>query len=426
MVKKKRREGTCGECPATQSVTWYNSKTKPGTKLCDTCYNKERKKLAKSRTDIKCTKCSSKRSNVWHNVKTMSGKKICDKCYRKERYHKRRVVRTKSITDKKCAICSSTQTRIWYDSKTSPGTKLCKKCYYVERATLLFRYCVECGHEKSYEVVCVKHKTLDGRKGFACRPCVERKCVVCQAEGNRSTISVAFQGGYACPSCVADRKCVVCQAEGNRSTISVAFQGGYACPSCVADRKCVVCQAEGNRSMISVAFQGGYACPSCVFRTCSICDKRGNYDQVCRLHPDGDGHCHNTYSCYGLHKFADPRGCGLCGGLVYEIQKTPEQVLEIVRSRGTEAGYNRGIANGSIVKLDRPVCAECMDDEILEKAETLENEISIERFKSLPEDVQSARVKALLACFDKLNLSMSPPSTLDLSFESDCEESERY
>ena len=364
MVKKKRREGTCGECPATQSVTWYNSKTKPGTKLCDTCYNKERKKLAKSRTDIKCTKCSSKRSNVWHNVKTMSGKKICDKCYRKERYHKRRVVRTKSITDKKCAICSSTQTRIWYDSKTSPGTKLCKKCYYVERATLLFRYCVECGHEKSYEVVCVKHKTLDGRKGFACRPCVERKCVVCQAEGNRSTISVAFQGGYACPSCV--------------------------------------------------------------FRTCSICDKRGNYDQVCRLHPDGDGHCHNTYSCYGLHKFADPRGCGLCGGLVYEIQKTPEQVLEIVRSRGTEAGYNRGIANGSIVKLDRPVCAECMDDEILEKAETLENEISIERFKSLPEDVQSARVKALLACFDKLNLSMSPPSTLDLSFESDCEESERY
>jgi len=395
MVKKKRREGTCGECPATQSVTWYNSKTKPGTKLCDTCYNKERKKLAKSRTDIKCTKCSSKRSNVWHNVKTMSGKKICDKCYRKERYHKRRVVRTKSITDKKCAICSSTQTRIWYDSKTSPGTKLCKKCYYVERATLLFRYCVECGHEKSYEVVCVKHKTLDGRKGFACRPCVERKCVVCQAEGNRSTISVAFQGGYACPSCVADRKCVVCQA-------------------------------EGNRSMISVAFQGGYACPSCVFRTCSICDKRGNYDQVCRLHPDGDGHCHNTYSCYGLHKFADPRGCGLCGGLVYEIQKTPEQVLEIVRSRGTEAGYNRGIANGSIVKLDRPVCAECMDDEILEKAETLENEISIERFKSLPEDVQSARVKALLACFDKLNLSMSPPSTLDLSFESDCEESERY
>ena len=395
MVKKKRREGTCGECPATQSVTWYNSKTKPGTKLCDTCYNKERKKLAKSRTDIKCTKCSSKRSNVWHNVKTMSGKKICDKCYRKERYHKRRVVRTKSITDKKCAICSSTQTRIWYDSKTSPGTKLCKKCYYVERATLLFRYCVECGHEKSYEVVCVKHKTLDGRKGFACRPCVERKCVVCQAEGNRSTISVAFQGGYACPSCVADRKCIVCQA-------------------------------EGNRSMISVAFQGGYACPSCVFRTCSICDKRGNYDQVCRLHPDGDGHCHNTYSCYGLHKFADPRGCGLCGGLVYEIQKTPEQVLEIVRSRGTEAGYNRGIANGSIVKLDRPVCAECMDDEILEKAETLENEISIERFKSLPEDVQSARVKALLACFDKLNLSMSPPSTLDLSFESDCEESERY
>ena len=166
-----------------------------------------------------------------------------------------------------------------------------------------------------------------------------------------------------------------------------------------------------------------------LFRVCCICDKRGNYNQVYRLHPDGIGHCHNTYSCYGLHKFAHPLGCGLCGGLVYEIQKTPEQVLEIVRSQGNEAGYKRGIANGSIVKLDRPVCADCMDDEILEKAETLQENIHAENFRALPKGEQDARMTVLINGLSHLKLfCKSPLSTLQFSFEdeSDCSEDERY
>jgi len=119
----------------------------------------------------------------------------------------------------------------------------------------------------------------------------------------------------------------------------------------------------------------------------------------------------------------------LCGGLVYEIQKTPEQVLEIVRSQGNEAGYKRGIENGSIVKLDRPVCADCMDDEILEKAETLQENIHAENFRALPKGEQDARMTVLINGLSHLKLfCKSPLSTLQFSFEdeSDCSEDERY
>jgi hypothetical protein len=142
------------------------------------------------------------------------------------------------------------------------------------------------------------------------------------------------------------------------------------------------------------------------------------------VHPDGGGHCHNTLSCYGMHKFADLRGCGLCGVLVYETQKTPEEVLENVRRRGTEDGLKRGVENGSIVMPDRPVCDPCMDDVILEKAETLQKEIHVENFLALPTEVQKARVKALVTFLERLNFS----SPADLSYESDndCSESECY
>jgi len=197
--------------------------------------------------------------------------------------------------------------------------------------------------------------------------------------------------------------------------------GACACGACDGE----MCTKENSR----LNDEGKPVLRLHLFRVCCICDKRGNYNQVCRSHPDGVGHCHNTYSCYGLHKFADPLGCGLCGGLVYEIQKTPEQVLEIVKSQGNEAGYKRGIANGSIVKLDRPVCADCMDDEILEKAETLQENIHAENFRALPKEEQDARMTALINGLSHLKLfCKSPPSTLQFSFEdeSDCSEDERY
>ena len=194
----------------------------------------------------------------------------------------------------------------------------------------------------------------------------------------------------------------------------------------------VVCEFErgggtrtGTLSTVKAkTVDGKRAHPQCVHRTCVICDKLGNYAQVCRVHPDGGGHCHDTLSCYGMHKFADGRGCGLCGALVYETQTTPEEVLENVRRRGTEDGLKRGVENRSIEMPDRPVCDPCMDDVILEKAETLQKEIHVENFLALPTEVQKARVKALVTWLESLNFS----SPADLSFESDndCSESECY
>jgi hypothetical protein len=234
---------------------------------------------------------------------------------------------------------------------------------------------------------------------------------------------------------------VVCEVErgggtrtGTLSTVKAkTVDGKPAHPQCVlAECEAVVCEVErgggtrkGTLSTVDAkTVDGKPAHRRCVHRTCVICDKPGNYKQVCRVHPDGGGYCHNTLSCYGMHKFADLRGCGLCGVLVYETQKTPEEVVENVRRRGTEDGLKRGVENGSIEMPDRPVCDPCMDDVILEKAETLQKEIHVENFLALPTEVQKARVKALVTWLESLNFS----SPADLSYESDndCSESECY
>ena len=268
--------------------------------------------------------------------------------------------------------------------------------------------------------------------------CACRKCEEGEGEGEKCTkknsrlndegkpvLRSHFEvGACACGECDGE-KCTKSNSTLNdegKPVLHAHFEvGACACGECDGE----MCTKANSR----LNDEGKPVLRSHLFRVCCICDKRGNYNQVCRSHPDGVGHCHNTYSCYGLHKFADPLGCGLCGGLVYEIQKTPEQVLEIVKSQGNEAGYKRGIANGSIVKLDRPVCADCMDDEILEKAETLQENIHAENFRALPKEEQDARMTALINGLSHLKLfCKSPPSTLQFSFEdeSDCSEDERY
>jgi len=280
----------------------------------------------------------------------------------------------------------------------------------------------------------------------------EVKCeaVVCEFErgggtrtGTLSTVDAkTVDGKPAHRQCVpAECKAVVCEFErgggtrtGTLSTVDAkTVDGKPAHRQCVpAECEAVVCEFErgggtrtGTLSTVKAkTVDGKRAHPQCVHRTCVICDKLGNYAQVCRVHPDGGGHCHDTLSCYGMHKFADGRGCGLCGALVYETQTTPEEVLENVRRRGTEDGLKRGVENRSIEMPDRPVCDPCMDDVILEKAETLQKEIHVENFLALPTEVQKARVKALVTWLESLNFS----SPADLSFESDndCSESECY
>jgi len=296
----------------------------------------------------------------------------------------------------------------------------------------------------------VKAKTVDGKPAHPqCVP-AECKAVVCEFErgggtrtGTLSTVKAkTVDGKPAHPQCVpAECKAVVCEFErgggtrtGTLSTVDAkTVDGKPAHRQCVpAECEAVVCEFErgggtrtGTLSTVKAkTVDGKRAHPQCVHRTCVICDKLGNYAQVCRVHPDGGGHCHDTLSCYGMHKFADGRGCGLCGALVYETQTTPEEVLENVRRRGTEDGLKRGVENRSIEMPDRPVCDPCMDDVILEKAETLQKEIHVENFLALPTEVQKARVKALVTWLESLNFS----SPADLSFESDndCSESECY
>jgi len=296
----------------------------------------------------------------------------------------------------------------------------------------------------------VDAKTVDGKPAH--RQCVPAECkaVVCEFErgggtrtGTLSTVKAkTVDGKPAHPQCVpAECKAVVCEFErgggtrtGTLSTVDAkTVDGKPAHRQCVpAECEAVVCEFErgggtrtGTLSTVKAkTVDGKRAHPQCVHRTCVICDKLGNYAQVCRVHPDGGGHCHDTLSCYGMHKFADGRGCGLCGALVYETQTTPEEVLENVRRRGTEDGLKRGVENRSIEMPDRPVCDPCMDDVILEKAETLQKEIHVENFLALPTEVQKARVKALVTWLESLNFS----SPADLSFESDndCSESECY
>jgi len=335
------------------------------------------------------------------------------------------------------------------DAKTVDGKPAHRQCVPAECKAVVCEF-ERGGGTRTGTLSTVDAKTVDGKPAH--RQCVPAECkaVVCEFErgggtrtGTLKTVNAqTVDGKRAHPQCVpAECKTVVCEFErgggtrtGTLSTVDAkTVDGKPAHRQCVpAECEAVVCEFErgggtrtGTLSTVKAkTVDGKRAHPQCVHRTCVICDKLGNYAQVCRVHPDGGGHCHDTLSCYGMHKFADGRGCGLCGALVYETQTTPEEVLENVRRRGTEDGLKRGVENRSIEMPDRPVCDPCMDDVILEKAETLQKEIHVENFLALPTEVQKARVKALVTWLESLNFS----SPADLSFESDndCSESECY
>ena len=335
------------------------------------------------------------------------------------------------------------------DAKTVDGKPAHRQCVPAECKAVVCEF-ERGGGTRTGTLKTVNAQTVDGKRAHPqCVP-AECKAVVCEFErgggtrtGTLSTVKAkTVDGKPAHPQCVpAECKAVVCEFErgggtrtGTLSTVDAkTVDGKPAHRQCVpAECEAVVCEFErgggtrtGTLSTVKAkTVDGKRAHPQCVHRTCVICDKLGNYAQVCRVHPDGGGHCHDTLSCYGMHKFADGRGCGLCGALVYETQTTPEEVLENVRRRGTEDGLKRGVENRSIEMPDRPVCDPCMDDVILEKAETLQKEIHVENFLALPTEVQKARVKALVTWLESLNFS----SPADLSFESDndCSESECY
>jgi hypothetical protein len=263
----------------------------------------------------------------------------------------------------------------------------------------------------------------------------KRQCVVCKKFGTRAQVRVKIDSDsddYVHPACLK-RQCVACKKFGTYNQVSVKIDSDsddYVHPQCLK-RQCVACEEFGTYAQVRVKIDSDsddYVHPECLKRQCVACKKFGTYNQVSRNHPDGKGYCHSTLSCYGLHRFDDSRGCGLCEDPVFENQKTPAEVLKIVKERKTLDGFNLGIERNLIVMPDRPVHADCMDDEILEKAEELQSEINAAGILALPEDEQREREQMCLEVFKKLSFAVSPPANLNISFESDyyCSESECY
>ena len=76
-------------CGTDNTILWHNCKDKPGTKVCRSCYEKNKLDVAAA-AGTACVKCRTDTTSKWLDCKDEPGTKICLRCYDKNRYEKKK------------------------------------------------------------------------------------------------------------------------------------------------------------------------------------------------------------------------------------------------------------------------------------------------------------------------------------------------
>ena len=71
-------------CGTDNTILWHNCKDKPGTKVCRSCYEKNKLDVAAA-AGTTCVKCGTDTTIHWINCKDKPGTKICKSCHSKNR-----------------------------------------------------------------------------------------------------------------------------------------------------------------------------------------------------------------------------------------------------------------------------------------------------------------------------------------------------
>ena len=79
------RMSTCG---TDTTLSWYNCKDEPGTKICMSCYKQNQLDVAAA-AGTTCVKCGTDTTSQWYDCKDKPGTKICMSCYNKNRRKKK-------------------------------------------------------------------------------------------------------------------------------------------------------------------------------------------------------------------------------------------------------------------------------------------------------------------------------------------------